>query len=233
MRVLIVEDDRPLARAMAIMLRAGGDEGAVASTGREALDALGGAEWDVVILDLGLPDMDGVHVLRALRGWSSVPVVVLSARHEADQKVRALDSGADDYVTKPFNVDELRARLRVVTRRAEGPVERRVVSTPGFTVDLARRIVIRDGAEVGVTPTEWRLLELLARNPDATVDRETLLDGLRGRSVPHQSHYIRVYMQQLRSKLEPVPSQPRFLVTVPGRGYRLDTGSTGSAPGDS
>ena len=222
MRVLIVEDDGALGRALAITLRSRGDDATLARTGREALGALAEATPDVVILDLGLPDMDGVGVLEALRGWSTVPVIVLSARHDAAQKVRALDAGADDYVTKPFNIDELLARLRVATRRLDSHDERRIVATGAFEIDLARRIVIRDGVEVAITPTEWRLLELLARNPGVTVDRSELLESLRGPSVPHSSHYLRVYIQQLRAKLEPEPAAPRHLVTVPGQGYRLE-----------
>lgn len=222
MKVLIVEDDGALGRALAITLRSRGDDAILAKTGREALGALAEASPDVVILDLGLPDMDGVSVLEALRGWSAVPVIVLSARHDAAQKVRALDAGAHDYVTKPFNIDELLARIRVATRRTESYDEKRVVTTASFEIDLARRIVTKDGEDVAITPTEWRLLELLARNPGTTVDREELLESLRGPSVPHSSHYLRVYIQQLRSKLEPEPAAPRHLVTVQGQGYRLE-----------
>ena len=222
MRVLIVEDDRALAAALTIMLRSRGDEPTVARTGREALDLLASAIPHIVILDLGLPDMDGVSVLEKLRSWSEVPVVVLSARHDAGQKVRALDLGANDYVTKPFNVDELLARMRAATRGAEPAPDRRLVETAAFSIDLARRVVTRDGAEVAITPTEWRLLELLARAPGVVVERERLSESLRGPSVPHSSHYLRVYVQQLRAKLEPVPASPRHLVTVAGVGYRLD-----------
>jgi len=221
-RVLIVEDDGALAGALAIMLRSRGDEPIVARSGRAALDLLASVETDIIILDLGLPDMDGAAVLEQVRAWSAVPVVVLSARHDAAQKVRALDLGANDYVTKPFNVDELLARMRAATRRADAAPDRRVVTTAAFSIDLARRVVTRDGAEVAVTPTEWRLLELLAREPGVVVERERLLDSLRGPSVPHSSHYLRVYVQQLRAKLEPAPGVPRHLVTVAGVGYRLD-----------
>ena len=222
MRVLIVEDDGALAGALAIMLRSRGDEPVVARSGMEALDLLAAVNTDIVILDLGLPDMDGASVLEKLRAWSAVPVVVLSARHDAAQKVRALDLGANDYVTKPFNVDELLARMRAATRRVGATPDRRLVATASFTIDVPRRVVTRDGAEVAVTPTEWRLLELLAREPGVVVQRERLLESLRGPSVPHSSHYLRVYIQQLRAKLEPVPASPRHLVTVAGVGYRLD-----------
>lgn len=222
MRVLIVEDDGALAGALAIMLRSRGDVPVVARSGMEALDLLAAVNTDIVILDLGLPDMDGASVLEKLRAWSAVPVVVLSARHDAAQKVRALDLGANDYVTKPFNVDELLARMRAATRRVGATPDRRLVVTASFTIDVPRRVVTRDGAEVAVTPTEWRLLELLAREPGVVVQRERLLESLRGPSVPHSSHYLRVYIQQLRAKLEPVPASPRHLVTVAGVGYRLD-----------
>jgi len=166
--------------------------------------------------------MDGTAVLEQLRAWSAVPVVVLSARHDAVQKVRALDLGANDYVTKPFNVDELLARMRAAIRRPDAAPDRRVITTSSFSIDLARRVVIRDGAEVGITPTEWRMLGLLAKEPGVVVERDRLLESLRGPSVPHSSHYLRVYIQQLRAKLEPVPGSPLHLVTVPGVGYRLD-----------
>lgn len=222
MRVLIVEDDGALAAALAIMLRSRGDEPVLARSGKEALDLLAAVETDIVILDLGLPDMDGMAVLEQLRAWSAVPVVVLSARHDATQKVRALDVGASDYVTKPFNVDELLARMRAATRKPDVAPDRRVITTASFSIDLARRVVIRDGAEVGITPTEWRMLGLLAKEPGVVVERDRLLESLRGPSVPHSSHYLRVYIQQLRAKLEPVPASPRHLVTVAGVGYRLD-----------
>lgn len=222
MRVLIVEDDSALAVALAIMLRSRGDEPVMARSGKEALDLLASVETDIVILDLGLPDMDGMAVLEQLRAWSAVPVVVLSARHDATQKVRALDLGANDYVTKPFNVDELLARMRAAVRRPDAAPDRRVIVATSFSIDLARRVVLRDGAEVGITPTEWRMLGLLAKEPGVVVERERLLESLRGPSVPHSSHYLRVYVQQLRAKLEPVPANPRHLVTVPGVGYRLD-----------
>ena len=222
MRVLIVEDDSALAVALAIMLRSRGDEPVLARSGKEALDLLASVETDIVILDLGLPDMDGTAVLEQLRAWSAVPVVVLSARHDAVQKVKALDLGANDYVTKPFNVDELLARMRAAIRRPDSAPDRRVITTSSFSIDLARRVVIRDGAEVGITPTEWRMLGLLAKEPGVVVERDRLLESLRGPSVPHSSHYLRVYIQQLRAKLEPVPGSPLHLVTVPGVGYRLD-----------
>lgn len=222
MRILLIEDDAPLAKALAITLRARGDEAIHAATGRAGLDAVAHTHPELVVLDLGLPDLDGFDVLTALRGWTDVPVVVLSARHDAAEKVRCLDAGADDYVTKPFGMDELLARLRAARRRANAEPDEPVVVTAGFTIDLAHRRVIRDGQEVRLTPTEWRLLEVLARHPGKVVGRQLLLDDLRGPHAPAGGHYLRVFLNQLRAKLEDDPSQPRHLLTVPGVGYRLD-----------
>jgi two-component system KDP operon response regulator KdpE len=219
--LLVVEDDAGLAKALQITLRARGDEVIWAQTGRGALDAMAHEHPDVVILDLGLPDMDGVEVLTAIRGWSKVPVLVLSARTDASDKVLALDAGADDYVTKPFGMDELLARLRAAFRRGTTEDAPPTVTTPDFTVDLARRRVTRGETEIRLTPTEWRLLELLVRDADKVVGKQTLLDDLRGPNVPSQGHYLRVYLAQLRAKLEPDPANPRYLLTVPGVGYRF------------
>lgn len=221
MRLLVVEDDAGLAKALQITLRARGDEVIWAQTGRGALDAMAHEHPDVVILDLGLPDMDGVEVLTAIRGWSKVPVLVLSARTDASDKVLALDAGADDYVTKPFGMDELLARLRAAFRRGTTQDAPPTVTTADFTVDLARRRVTRGETEIRLTPTEWRLLELLVRDADKVVGKQTLLDDLRGPNVPSQGHYLRVYLAQLRAKLEPDPANPRYLLTVPGVGYRF------------
>ena len=221
-RVLIVEDDRGLARALAITLTARGDEATVAGNAANAIDAAAHLHPDVILLDLGLPDMDGFEVLQAIRGWSNVPIVVLSARHDAHEKVRCLDAGADDYVTKPFGMDELLARLRATLRRAAEPPAEPIVETSTFTVDLVRRKVTRDGVEVRLTPTEWRILELLARSAGKVVGRQALLDDVRGPNVPANSHYLRVYLAQLRAKLEQDPAHPRHLITVPGVGYRLE-----------
>ncbi|MCG2802349.1 MAG: response regulator [Cellulomonas sp.] len=220
-RVLVVEDEPALARALAITLRAHRYDVAVAHTGGAALDA--SATWhpDLIVLDLGLPDLDGMDVLRAVRGWSAVPVVVLSARQTSDDKVEALDAGADDYVSKPFAMDELLARLRAAVRHTPADGSPPVVETASFTVDIAARRVTRDDAEVRLTPTEWHMLELLARNVGKVVGRRELLTELRGPDLATQTHYLRVYLAQLRRKLEPDPAHPRHLVTVPGVGYRL------------
>ncbi|RCK69628.1 response regulator [Desertihabitans brevis] len=220
-RVLVVEDEPALARALAITLRARRYEVDVAHTGAVGLDAVANRHPDVVVLDLGLPDLDGLEVLRALRGWTQVPVVVLSARQTSDDKVEALDAGADDYVSKPFGMDEFLARLRAAGRRGPSEPPAPVVETDAFTVDLARRRVLRDGEEVRLTPTEWHLLEILARHPGDLVGRRELLQELRGPYLDRETHYLRVYMAQLRRKLEPDPASPRHLLTEPGVGYRL------------
>jgi two-component system KDP operon response regulator KdpE len=220
-RVLVVEDEPALARALAITLRARRYDVDVAHSGTAALDAVANRHPDLVVLDLGLPDLDGMEVLRALRGWTQVPVVVLSARQTSDDRVEALDGGADDYVTKPFGMDELLARIRAAARRGVVDPPAPVVETASFTVDLPHRRVLRDDAEVRLTPTEWHLLELLARNAGNVVGRRELLHELRGPNLDRETHYLRVYVAQLRRKLEPDPSRPRHLITEPGVGYRL------------
>jgi two-component system KDP operon response regulator KdpE len=220
-RVLIVEDDPGLARALAITLRSQGYEVAGAATGAAAIEAAASRHPDLLVLDLGLPDIDGMEVLRAVRGWSATPVVVLSARHDAADKVEALDAGADDYVTKPFGMDEFLARLRAAARRRRTDADDAVVTTATFVVDLPHHRVTRDGAEVRLTPTEWRILEVLARNAGRIVGRTELFRELRGPSVPPEPHYLRVFLAQLRAKLEVNPAQPRHLITEPGIGYRL------------
>jgi len=227
-RVLVVDDDPALLRTMAINLRAHGYEVVLAATGAEALRAAAAAHPDAVLLDLGLPDMDGQQVLEGIRGWSPVPVIVLSARRVSDDKVDALDAGADDYVTKPFGMDELLARLRAAVRRARptGADVAPVVDTGAFVVDLAARRVQRDGSDVRLTPTEWSLLEALARRPGIVVGQRELLREVWGPAYETESHYLRVYIAQLRRKLEPEPGRPRHLLTEPGRGYRLELSGT-------
>jgi two-component system KDP operon response regulator KdpE len=179
-----------------------------------------------VVLDLGLPDMDGVEVIKGLRGWTRVPILVLSARHSSDEKVEALDAGADDYVTKPFGMDELLARLRAAVRRAEpvGPGEDDLttVETEGFTVDLAAKKVNRADRDVRLTPTEWHLLEVLVRNTGRLVSQKQLLQEVWGPSYGTETNYLRVYMAQLRRKLETDPSHPKHFITEPGMGYRFE-----------
>ncbi|MDO9457346.1 response regulator [Nocardioides sp.] len=222
-RVLVVDDEPALARALAINLRAHGWEVVTAADGRSALDAADTTHPDVVVLDLGLPDMDGAEVISGLRGWTTVPIVVLSARQHGEDKVEALDLGADDYVTKPFAMNELMARLRAAVRRSQeaAPTES-VVVVGELSIDLARKRVARRGDDVRLTPTEWAFLELLTRNLGRLVPREQVLREVWGPAYEHETHYLRVYAAQLRRKLEDDPSAPRHLVTTAGLGYTLE-----------
>jgi two-component system KDP operon response regulator KdpE len=225
-KVLVVDDEPQIVRALRINLSARGYDVSTAGSGREALRVAAAAKPDVVVLDLGLPDIDGTTVIEGLRGWTSVPIIVLSARTDSGDKVSALDAGADDYVTKPFGMDELLARLRAAVRRASATPsasgEEAVVVTPAFTVDLAAKKVHRDGAEVHLTPTEWGVLELLVRNRGKLVAQKQLLQEVWGPGYASETHYLRVYLAQLRRKLEPQPSQPRHLLTEAGMGYRFE-----------
>jgi two-component system KDP operon response regulator KdpE len=224
-RVLVVEDEPQIVRALVINLRARKYVVDAAHDGATALRLAAARHPDVVVLDLGLPDMDGVEVIRGLRGWTRVPIIVLSARHTSDEKVEALDAGADDYVTKPFGMDELLARLRAAVRRAQpaGPDDdASTVETGSFTVDLAAKKVNRDGADVRLTPTEWHLLEVLVRNTGRLVSQKQLLQEVWGPAYGTEANYLRVYMAQLRRKLEADPSHPRHFVTEPGMGYRFE-----------
>ncbi|GLW72152.1 DNA-binding response regulator [Kitasatospora phosalacinea] len=223
-RVLVVDDEPQIVRALVINLKARRYEVDAAHDGASALELAAARHPDVVVLDLGLPDMDGVEVIRGLRGWTRVPIIVLSARHASDEKVEALDAGADDYVTKPFGMDELLARLRAAVRRAE-PVTAEgepVVTTEGFTVDLAAKKVNRQGADVRLTPTEWHLLEVLVRNSGRLVSQTQLLQEVWGPAYRKETNYLRVYLAQLRRKLEADPSHPRHFITEPGMGYRFE-----------
>ena len=223
-RVLVVDDDRPLARALAINLKAHGYDVTVAHDGRAALTEVARAHPAVVVLDLGLPDQDGIEVLAGIRGWSAIPVIVLSARSTSAEKVEALDAGADDYVTKPFGMDELLARIRAAVRRAAPAASNAVeiVSTDDFTVDLAAHRVLRDDQPIRLTPTEWSLLELLVRHAGKLVPQKQMLTEVWGPQYEHETHYLRVYLAQLRRKLEPDPARPRYLITEPGVGYRFE-----------
>ncbi|MFE4669208.1 response regulator [Streptomyces sp. NPDC056716] len=224
-RVLVVEDDPQLVRALVINMQARQYGVDAAADGVTALRLAAARQPDVVMLDLGLPDMDGVEVIRALRGWSRVPILVLSARQASDEKVAALDAGADDYVTKPFSMDELMARLRAAVRRTEEPAQvpgATVVTTPDFTIDLVAKRAVRHGQDIRLTPTEWHLLEILVTHPGRLVSQKYLLQEVWGMSRRNKSNYLRVYMAQLRRKLETDPSHPRYLVTEPGMGYRFE-----------
>ncbi|MEV7279318.1 response regulator [Streptomyces sp. NPDC093111] len=226
-RVLVVEDDAQLARALVINLQARQYAVEAAPDGATAL-ALSAAEPpDALIVDLGLPDMDGVELIRNLRRWSRASVLVLSARSGSEDKIRALDAGADDYMTKPFSMDELLARLRAATRRAaEAPVSEPVpggrISTDDFTVDLVAKRVRRADRDVRLTPTEWHLLEILIRNPGRLISQSHLLKEVWGPSHGTKTNYLRVYMAQLRRKLEADPAHPRYLITESGMGYRFE-----------
>ena len=219
--ILIVEDEPALARALSITLRARGYDTTVANTGSAGLERAADSHPDLILLDLGLPDLDGVSIIQAVRGWSQIPIVVLSARQTSADKVEALDAGADDYVSKPFAMDELLARIRAATRRADPAQADPMIETQTFTVDLAAGTVTRDGQQIRLTPTEWRLLSILARNLGRIVGQRDLLRELRGPDLDRESHYLRVYLAQLRRKLEPDPARPRHLITEPGIGYRL------------
>ncbi|HJD84918.1 MULTISPECIES: response regulator [Streptomycetaceae] len=224
-RVLVVDDEPQIVRALVINLKARKYEVDAAHDGASALELAAARHPDVVVLDLGLPDMDGVEVIRGLRGWTRVPIIVLSARHASDEKVEALDAGADDYVTKPFGMDELLARMRAAVRRAE-PVageDDSLVVTESFTVDLAAKKVNRDGTDVRLTPTEWHLLEVLVRNAGRLVSQTQLLQEVWGPAYRTETNYLRVYLAQLRRKLERDPSHPRHFITEPGMGYRFES----------
>jgi two-component system KDP operon response regulator KdpE len=224
-RVLVVDDDRQLLRALQITLTARGYAVVPAATGADALAAASAKPPDVVILDLGLPDLDGVAVVEGLRGWSAAPIIVLSARHEERAKVRALDAGADDYVTKPFGMDELLARVRAAARRGSAPTSGAVVTTNAFTVDLAARRVTARSGEVRLTPTEWHLLEILVRDPNRLITQQQLLQQVWGPAYRTETNYLRVHLANLRRKLEPDPTRPRYLITEPGVGYRFQPDS--------
>ena len=216
-RVLVVDDDPHIVRTLRIHFTARGYTVATAQTGSEALRVSAQTPPDVVVLDLGLPDLDGVAVITELRRWSTVPIIVLSARTDAGDKVAALDNGADDYVTKPFGMAELLARMRAALRRSTGsPLNGDpVVETPDFTVDLTAKKVTRNGVEVHLTPTEWGILELLARRRGTLVAQRQLLAEVWGSAYRTETNYLRVFLAQLRRKLEPDPSRPRYLITEP------------------
>jgi two-component system KDP operon response regulator KdpE len=221
-RVLVVDDEPQIRRALAINLRARGYQVDLAATGEEALNSVAGQPPDVVVLDLGLPGISGLEVIQGLRGWTRVPIIVLSVREREADKVAALDAGADDYVTKPFGINELLARLRAAVRRATPTNEQTpVVKTPDFRVDLTAKQVTRDGREVRLTPTEWQLVELLVRNPARLVSQRQLLQEVWGPTYRDETNYLRVFIAQIRRKLEPDPAHPRYFITEPGMGYRF------------
>jgi two-component system, OmpR family, KDP operon response regulator KdpE len=218
-RVLVIDDEEPILRALRINLTARKYEVSTAADGASGLAAMARDRPDVLILDLGLPDMDGTEVIRGVRGWTSTPIIVLSAWGQEAQKVAALDAGADDYVTKPFGA----------VRRATPAPDEPVLATPDFTVDLAAKRVIRGDGDVRLTPTEWSLLEILVRNENRLVTQKQLLREVWGPQYQTEANYLRVHVAHLRRKLEPDPSRPRYLLTEPGMGYRFSAGAR--APG--
>ncbi|MBV8159693.1 MAG: response regulator [Acidimicrobiia bacterium] len=224
-KVLVIDDEVRFARALAISLRARGYDVDTATTGEQGLEHAAQGHPDVVVLDLGLPGIDGLDVLRGLRGWTTVPVIVLSARHGEPSKVDALDAGADDYVTKPFGMDELLARLRAVLRRATPAEDEPIVTTDDFTLDLAAKTATAgDGADIHLTPREWGVVEVLVRNEGKLVAQRQLLQDVWGPQYETETDYLRVYLAAIRRKLEPDSSRPRYFITEPGMGYRFQSG---------
>lgn len=225
MKILIADDDPQILRALRILLTARGYQVLTARSGAEALSVAVDQHPDLVMLDLGMPELNGIEVIEGLRGWSSVPILVVSGRTGSADKVDALDAGADDYVTKPFAADELLARIRALTRRQSATADEPVITFGDVTVDLAARQVTRrdgDGSRaVRLTPTEWQILEVLLRNPRRLVTRQSLLTQVWGPQYTTDTGYLRLYLSQLRKKLEPEPSRPRYLLTEPGMGYRF------------
>lgn len=234
-RVLIVDDDPQLLRTLRVNLTARNYQVLSATNGATALRLAAAEQPDIVVLDLGLPDLAGVEIIQGLRGWTSVPIVVLSGRSGSADKVAALDVGADDYVTKPFGVDELLARIRAVTRRAStNPTAKATVRIGRYTVDLTDRSIHTaiGTADVRLTRTEWNLLEALARHPDKLISQRQLLHDVWGPQYETETHYLRQYMAQLRRKLEDDPTHPRHLITEPGMGYRFRPAAGADPPGD-
>jgi two-component system KDP operon response regulator KdpE len=220
-RVLVVDDEPQIRRALATNLKARDYDVDQAATGEEALEVAATTHPDVVILDIGLPGIDGIEVVRGLRGWTEVPIIILSVREGELDKVAALDAGADDYVTKPFGMNELLARLRAAIRRAAPVGEEPRVVTPDFTIDLVTKRVTKGDEVVHLTPTEWGLIELLVRNEGKLVSQRQLLQEVWGPMYEKETNYLRVYMAGLRRKLELDPSQPKHFITEPGMGYRF------------
>jgi len=223
-RVLVIDDEAPIRRLLNVALHAHGYEVTAVGLGQEGLAKAACWRPDLVVLDLGLPDIDGLEVIRRLREWSAVPIIVLSVRERESEKIAALDAGADDYVTKPFGLGELLARMRAALRRAAGSRDEPLVRTGGLTVDLAHRTVMVDGREVKLTPTEYEILKHLAMNAGRVLTHRQLLRAIWGPGYEEETHYLRVYVSQLRRKVEPDPARPRYIVTEPGVGYRLVAG---------
>jgi two-component system KDP operon response regulator KdpE len=221
-RVLVVDDEAPIRRALATNLRARGYDVDLATNGPDALDLAARRHPELVILDLGLPGIDGIDVIRGLRGWSNVPILILSARGTEPDKVAALDAGADDYVAKPFGMNELLARVRAALRRSIPDAASPTITTEHFQIDLAaKQVTTPDGELIRLTPIEWHMLELLARNAGKLIPSRQMLQAIWGPGYEHETNYIRVHIANLRRKLEPDPSRPRYVVNEPGMGYRF------------
>jgi two-component system KDP operon response regulator KdpE len=221
MRILVVDDDAQILKALRINLLARGYEVSLARSGPEALEVAARSKPDLVILDLGLPGFSGIQVIEGLRGWTTAPILVVSGRTDSADKVDALDAGADDYVTKPFAIDELLARVRALSRRAPGEPDEPITVFGDVTVDLAGHAITQAGTPVKLTPTEWSILEVLVRNPRRLVTKTFLLTSVWGAGYDKEDGYLRLYLAQLRKKLEPEPSRPRYLLTEAGMGYRF------------
>jgi two-component system, OmpR family, KDP operon response regulator KdpE len=227
-RVLVVDDEPQIVRALRINLRVRHYDVRTAATGAQALDQAARHPPDLVILDLGLPDLDGVEVIQGLRGWTSAPIIVLSGRGDSMNKVEALDAGADDYVTKPFGMDELLARMRALRRRALPETAQPAIALGDRVIDLAaKRVTSGNGADIRLTPTEWHLLEVLLRHPGKLLSQQFLLREVWGPGYGDAAGNLRLYMAQLRRKLEPDPARPRWLITEPGMGYRYQPETAG------
>ncbi|TCL82115.1 MULTISPECIES: response regulator [unclassified Rathayibacter] len=229
MKILIADDDPQILRALRITLTARGYDVVTAGDGTEAINRAIDERPDLYMIDLGMPRLDGVEVIQALRGWTSAPVLVVSGRTGSADKVGALDAGADDYVTKPFSMDEVLARIRALSRRVQPAEGEPTVRIGDVTVDLAAKSAMRDGAAVRLTPTEWQVLEILVRNAGKLVTRRSLLDEIWGPTHVTDTGYLRLYLAQLRKKLEPDPAHPRFLLTEAGMGYRFVPGEDATA----
>lgn len=226
MRILIADDDQQILGALRIILSARGYDVSIARDGKEALDKAATGHPDLILLDLGMPGLDGLSVIEAVRGWSAVPILVVSGRTDSSEIVEALDLGADDYVTKPFATDELLARVRALSRRPGGDVANPTVRFADITIDLSDRRVTKgigdSAALVRLTPTEWQILDILVRNPGKLIAHDMVLAEIWGDNHAAGNGYLRLYLSQLRKKLEPEPSKPRYLITEPGMGYRFE-----------
>ncbi len=222
-RILVVDDEPQIRKALGVNLRARGYEVDMAATGEEALTLAAGNHPDLVLLDIGLPGIDGVEVVEGLRGWTTVPIIMLSVRDAEEDKVRALDAGADDYVTKPFGMNEVLARLRAALRRHQPTPEEPIVRTRAFQLDLAQKTAMVGNDIRHLTPTEWSIVGVLVRHPGRLVTQRHLLQEVWGPQYGHETNYLRVHLAAIRKKLEPTPARPRYFVTDPGIGYRFET----------